>query len=230
MVRKKAFTLVELLVVISIIALLLAVLMPALNKAREQGKAIVCSNRLHQLGLACQLYLNKYNNKFFPSYADPQQAWASSAQGYELQRSAGTKVGFYTGSIYDCPSQRSRDYTARLKMMPDFIKYLDYAYNGCIGDGDISSTVRPAPKAKLSRPSSTVMFWDSTRYRGYPWPTFSWGINPDYWNNKNAGSFHTSMAFMQWPHSKAANFMFVDGHVEKANEKTVKDAWFNPGF
>ena len=49
MKRHKGFTLVELLVVIAIIALLMGILMPALNRAREQGKRGVCLNNLKQL-------------------------------------------------------------------------------------------------------------------------------------------------------------------------------------
>ena len=50
--RKEGFTLIELLVVIAIIAVLMAILMPALNRVREQGKRAVCLNNLHQLTLA----------------------------------------------------------------------------------------------------------------------------------------------------------------------------------
>jgi prepilin-type N-terminal cleavage/methylation domain-containing protein/prepilin-type processing-associated H-X9-DG protein len=57
------FTLVELLVVISIIALLMAILLPALNKAREQGKRIVCLSNLKQLTLAWMNYASTYNDK-----------------------------------------------------------------------------------------------------------------------------------------------------------------------
>ena len=60
---KEGFTLVELLVVIAIIALLMAILMPALTKAREQGKRIVCLNNLRQLTLAWMNYATANNDK-----------------------------------------------------------------------------------------------------------------------------------------------------------------------
>jgi len=61
--KQKGFTLVELLVVISIIALLMAILLPALAKARELGKRAVCMDNLKQLGLAWVLYCDNNNEK-----------------------------------------------------------------------------------------------------------------------------------------------------------------------
>ena len=64
MTNKKGFTLVELLVVISIIALLLAILMPSLQQAREQAKKVICGSNLRQQGTALKLYLNDFNKQF----------------------------------------------------------------------------------------------------------------------------------------------------------------------
>lgn len=63
--KRRAFTLVELLVVIAIIALLLSILMPALNRVREAGRRVKCGGYLHNSGLALMLYAQE-NNGYFP--------------------------------------------------------------------------------------------------------------------------------------------------------------------
>jgi prepilin-type N-terminal cleavage/methylation domain-containing protein len=54
--QRRGFTLVELLVVVSIIALLISILLPSLKRAREQSKLVVCKSNLHQIGTGIQLY------------------------------------------------------------------------------------------------------------------------------------------------------------------------------
>ena len=83
--QKRGITLIELLVVVAIIALLIAVLLPSLNQAREQSKRSVCESNLHQLGVAFAVYAQD-NEYFYPShpYPDESNINARDEDGYDI--------------------------------------------------------------------------------------------------------------------------------------------------
>lgn len=96
------FTLIELLVVIAIIALLVSILLPSLNTARDLAKRSVCMSNQHQLYVATALYKEDYNNKMFVTGG----AWAQPVQYRFLN------AYFYAYTGYEDPVVLSANYPA----------------------------------------------------------------------------------------------------------------------
>jgi prepilin-type N-terminal cleavage/methylation domain-containing protein len=80
---KKGFTLIELLVVIAIIALLMAILMPALQRVRKQARSVACLSKLKQWGIFFSMYADDYNGKFMRGFtASPANRWVYALGDY----------------------------------------------------------------------------------------------------------------------------------------------------
>ena len=89
MKKNRLFTLIELLIVISIIAILAAMLLPALNRARSKAKTIGCTSNLKQQGMAFSLYANSYNKTSAVLFGS-----------LPVRREKQLAVSFLTGAVY----------------------------------------------------------------------------------------------------------------------------------
>lgn len=124
--RPRTFTLIETLVVVSVIALLISILLPSLSKARQQARTTVCLSRCRQLGIGMTIYWGQFG--YFPAHqwrigdpADTRVRWFNSMarllDGYEVQSCPSTpdwevgrnnSYGYnykYLGSVRECRSK-----------------------------------------------------------------------------------------------------------------------------
>jgi prepilin-type processing-associated H-X9-DG protein/prepilin-type N-terminal cleavage/methylation domain-containing protein len=143
--RRPAFTLVELLVVIGIIAVMMALLMPALAAARRQGQLVVCQSNLRQLVVGIEMFKNENKGRFPPNRGGPGggEYWHQDALvgGYLAP------AGIAKGRVFSCPVDDDSRLSYSMNIWTSSA-IDDYAY----GDPPVGCLWGPSP-----RDSSRVM-------------------------------------------------------------------------
>ncbi len=214
---KTGFTLVELLVVISIIAALTALLLPGLGKARAMAKRVSCGSNLHQIDLAMHLYLNE-NKDTYPCAQDPlpkkqptdPTIWLWMGRGWRsfISPYFGEKIDVNNPSALRCPGDQTaaKTYEATSYAYSMSFYHSPQQINDMNSYKDNYQNPRPSisqESDRVTKPAGKIIVgdWNSNHLR------LNSGEDMGWWNSLGK-----------------RNFLFADGQVRLIDANDIRKA------
>ena len=210
--KSKSFTLIELLVVIAIIAILAAMLLPALAKAREKARAISCVSNCKQIALGDNLYCDDNNDFMTHGMTHSGQLLdgvmcSCCPFAWQLYPFIGD------AKVFECPSSiiTNMKYTYTVPGNTDNIQIL-LQYKANFNVHSYSATYWK--RLIIKRPSQQVTYLEAG-------PTWSWGSLSIEESGESSSQCSSTARVDKFIHNGAANYPMLDGHVESLKRNQI---------